>query len=351
MLDAYLDDLESRIDDSVETALWNEWRAFYEGRGPAKGIFSPRRPRPAPARIPWPDVGVNDFFENPDQMLYHQFRMCSAALESGGGQVLNLRSNYSTAILPSLFGTPLYMMDAALNTLPTALALEGGVPALRALVERGAPDLRAGLGARVFDMADRFVEVLARRPALKRHVRIYHPDLQGPMDVCEVIWGSSIFLGAYDEPELLHRLLALVTDAYERFMKAWAPYERAGEAPYTAHWGLVVKGRIMLRDDSAMNFSPEMYREFVAPYDRRLLKQYGGAVHFCGRGDHYLDQLAGMAGLTGINMSQPDYNDMNRIFSFTVDRGLPLLAVQKQAAETALASGRDLRGLAHVFAY
>jgi hypothetical protein len=295
-------------------------------------------------------VGVNEFFENPEQMLYHELRLCSAVLDSGGGRVLNVRCNYSTAILPSLFGTPLYMMDAALNTLPTALALEGGVPALRALVERGAPDLRAGLGARVFDMADRFMEVLARRPALKRHVRIYHPDLQGPMDVCEVIWGSSIFLGAYDEPELLHRLLALVTDAYERFMHAWARYERPGEQPYNAHWGLVIKGRVMLRDDSAMNFSPDMYREFVAPYDSRLLKQFGGAVHFCGRGDHYLDQLVRLPGLTAVNLSQPNYNDMEKVFSLTVDRGIPLQGLKPTAAEAALASGRDLRGLAHVFA-
>jgi hypothetical protein len=349
VIDAFLDDLESRIDETVETNLWNAWRAFYEGGGPARGLFAPRRPKPLPPRIPWPDVPVNEFIADPDRMLYHQFRMVSAALEAGGGHLLCMRCNYSTAILPSLYGTRLYMMDAALNTLPTAEPLAGGVPAIRALVDRGAPDLRAGLGARVFDMADRLMEVLERRPRLRRHVRLFHPDLQGPMDVCELIWGSSIFLGAYDEPDLLHGLLANVTDTYERFMSAWTRYERPEDAPYAPHWCLMVKGRLMLRDDSAMNFSPDMYGEFIAPYDGRLLRQFGGAVHFCGRGDHYLEQLVSLPGLTAVNLSQPAYNDMEKVYSLTVDRGIPLLGFQKKAAETALAAGRDLRGRVHVW--
>jgi len=41
------------------------------------------------------------------------------------------------------------------------------------------------------------------------------------------------------------------------------------------------------RIDPAMNLSPGMVSEFALPYDQRLLDAFGGAVHFCGRGDHY----------------------------------------------------------------
>ena len=100
------------------------------------------------------------------------------------------------------------------------------------------------------------------------------------------------------------------------------------------HWGILYhRGKILLRDDSAMNLSPELYREYALPYDAELLEQYGGAVHFCGRGDHYAEALSTAKGLYGVNVSQPDYNDMEKIYRNTVDKGIKLLAFNKKAAE------------------
>ena len=101
------------------------------------------------------------------------------------------------------------------------------------------------------------------------------------------------------------------------------------------HWNnLWHKGSIVLRNDSAMNLSPELYEEFAAPYDGRLLKRYGGGiVHFCGRGDHYIEALSNINGLTGINMSQPHLNDMEKIYRCTVDKGLKILNFKAEFAE------------------
>jgi hypothetical protein len=75
-----------------------------------------------------------------------------------------------------------------------------------------------------------------------------------------------------------------------------------------------------------MNISPEIYREFSAPYDQKLLDYYdGGIVHFCGRGDHYIDIMSELDGLYGINMSQPECNDMEKIYKNTVDKGIKIL--------------------------
>ena len=54
----YLDDLEARLDDAVETALGNDWSAFCAGqfRG---DIFSPRRRATAAATLSWPSPRVN----------------------------------------------------------------------------------------------------------------------------------------------------------------------------------------------------------------------------------------------------------------------------------------------------
>jgi hypothetical protein len=94
-----------------------------------------------------------------------------------------------------------------------------------------------------------------------------------------------------------------------------------------------------------MNLSPEMVGQFVLPYDQRLLDTFGGGViHFCGKGDHFIESLSTLRGLYAVNLSQPQMNDMERIYQYTVDRGINLLGLKEEAARQALARSRDLHG-------
>jgi len=342
-----LRELQCRIDPDVESRLFKEWTEFLDGRFEG-GIFSPRRPQPAPPAFEWPRIGINAAFEDPELMALREFAGCSAALAQAAGSLLNVRCNYSTAILPSLFGTELFMMEEHQDTLPTSKPLEGGgLAPMRRMLDRGAPDLRGGLGARVFDTAALYNDVFRRYPGIARHVRLYHPDLQGTMDVTELLWGSALFYDIVDEPELVTRVLTLVCDTYSRFMRAWEQVVPP-RSDCNAHWGLLHRGRLMLRDDSAMNFSPEMFDTFIRPYDARLLAEFGGgAIHFCGRGDHYIESASTIPGLSAIQLSQPGYNDMERIYRNTVDKGIALLALDRRAAEAALSAGRALHGRVH----
>ena len=109
-----------------------------------------------------------------------------------------------------------------------------------------------------------------------------------------------------------------------------------------------MRGLLMLRDDSAMNFSPEIYGEFIQPCNQRLLREFGGGcIHFCGRGSHYIARLAGCAGLSGVQLSQPSYNDMETVYRHTLDRGLLLLGLARETAEAALRAGRPLHSRVH----
>ena len=91
-----------------------------------------------------------------------------------------------------------------------------------------------------------------------------------------------------------------------------------------------------------------MFDAFVAPYDGRLLREFGGgAIHFCGKGDHYIAQAAALPGVCAIHMSQPEYNDLETIFAHTIDRGIRLLGFPGEAVSAVLASGRPLHGLVH----
>jgi uroporphyrinogen-III decarboxylase len=167
------------------------------------------------------------------------------------------------------------------------------------------------------------------------------------MDICELLWGSSLFVALVEAPDLVTALLELVTDTYIAFMDAWLAAVPQDD-DLAVHWSMVHRGTIMLRDDSAMNLSPRMFDRFIRPYDARLLARYGGgALHFCGRGDHYIRSASEMPGLTAINLSQPEYNDLDRIFDNTVDKGTNIIGLAREAAEAAVSCGRDLRGRVH----
>ena len=204
------------------------------------------------------------------------------------------------------------------------------------------PDLSAGYGGRVMTAGALFLEIASRYPKIGKYVHPYHPDLQGPMDAAELICGSDIFCELYESPELIHNLLALICDTYTAFMGKWLALFPANG--YAYHFGFMHRGTIMLRDDSAMNLSPAMFEGFILPYDNRLLRQFGGGIiHFCGKGDHFVHFFDGMESLYGINLTQPEYNDMETIYRHTVDRNIKLFTLHP---ETARAAGNRLKGRA-----
>ncbi len=348
MVEQYLEDLERRLDVAVEEELEAEWRTFLGGCFP-EPCFRPRRRSAAPARIEWPVILINQALKDPELMLLRELAAASAVIAKGDGQILNIRCNYGTTILPSLFGVEIFYLEDQHDTLPASHPLSGGIDGIRTLLEAGVPDFNRGWGARVFETAAYYREKLDPYPKLREYLRIYHPDLQGPLDLAEMIWGSGIFIEFYDHPELIKAFLALLTETYRRFMHRWDEQFPPVNDRFCSHWGWGHTGRIVLREDSAMNLSAEMYREFALPFDRQLLEEFGGGVvHFCGRGDHYIADLAAVPEVTGIQLSQPEYNDMETIFRNTVDRGIPLLALPfSTGAEPALAAGRDLHGRVH----
>jgi len=347
-LTACLDDLESRIDEPVEAALLEQWRRFNRDDWP-EPIFSPRRPAPNPPGIDWPIVGANAGLDDHDAMVIQQLRGCSEQLRQATGSPLNVRANYGTPIMAVPFGCELFRMPEATDTLPTAHPIAGGADAMKAALDRGKPDLNQPYLQRVFETGRRFAALKADYPKIGRWVNVYHPDLQGPFDIFEMVFGSAMFTVLFDEPDLVRATVDLITETYIDVMNRWdaiCPIRR--DAELTMHWCLYHRGGIMLRDDSAMNLSPEMFDQFIQPTDQRCLDAFGGGVmHACGRVEHFVDRLPDMPGLYGFNMSQPHLNDMDHVFSQTIDRGLPLLDFNRAAAEAALGAGRDLCGRVH----
>jgi hypothetical protein len=278
-------------------------------------------------------------------MVISQFGLVSKALAVGFGGLLSVRSNYGVGIMPSLFGAEPFVMPREMNTLPNVRPLSGGEAALREIADAPVPDFSQGHGPSVFRIGRMYEEVFRSHPRIEAYIRTDHPDCQGPMDVVELLWGSDMFLALYDRSDLVHRLLEKITETYIAFLRKWFELSPPKDELH-AYFGNAHIGTICIRDDSAMNLSPEMYEDFIMPYNSRALAALGkGAIHSCGRVEHFVPLFRKMPDLTGFNMSQPDYNDMENVYSHTVDVGLPIIGLDTDAVQQAVSRGRDLKGL------
>lgn len=338
-----MDDLASRIDEDQESAIHAAWEGFLNGNV-TEGYFKPPVRMPVAPNVDWPVYPVNDTLHDPQLMVLDQFRRVSDVLTQGGHAILNVRCNYGVSILTSQLGCEVIEMPVGQDNTPTTQALTGE-DAIRDAIEKGVPDLRAGQGGDVWDTAELFLQIMEQWPVLGRWVSLYHPDAQGPMDNAELAWGSEIFMAFYDVPERVHAFLDLMTEHYIAFLGKW--FELVPPKSNNAHWGHKHQGNIVLRDDSLMNLSPDIFAEFIRDREARCLRELGGGmIHFCGRGDHFIALMSQMQtdGLSAINMSQPHLNDMETIYTHTVDKGIKLIGFDAEWAQKAVTSGRKIHG-------
>ena len=319
----YLEDLEKRINPDEEKKLQKEWQDFSDGKS-ATAPFEPTPRLNRPSEISWPEININDALQDLDLMIISQLKMCHDHLSRGSNRPMQIRSNYGCGIMPTMLGCKEFIMPREMNTLPNSYPLEGGVPAIRSLVEGKLPDFKKGWGPKVLAAAEIFMEIRKKYPAIAAYIRVVHPDTQGPMDISELVWGSDIFYALIDEPDMVHKLLRFVTDFYISFIDHWYSLLPPVDE-YHLYSNRMHRGGIAIRNDSLMNLSPEMHKEFALPYDQEILSRYrGGMIHFCGKGDHFIEQMSGMKDLYAIDLSQPHLNDMEWILRHTIDKGINL---------------------------
>ena len=380
-LSVYLEDLQRRINPAKEDLLIDQWLSFAgtpaeaESRGsppgtPAEaesrgsppdckldeGYFAPSRPASPPA-IDWPNVNINPCIDDIDLMIYRELKGVSDTLASGGGELLAVRPNYGTGIIPSMYGAEIFMMPDETNTLPCTRPLPGAMTAMKNILDRGTKRyglnvwgksvFYRGLAGRVFNFAERWAEVSAPYESVRRYVHIYNPDLQGPFPLADMLWGSDIYTDIFDEPETVHAVITFFTDVIISFLKKYHALCPPFDANHSVEWGLLHPGHVIIRNDAAMNISGDMYREFVMPEDQRIIDTFGGGIHFCGKGDHYIAHISRIKGLSTFNMSQPECNDMETIYRNTIDKGIVIIGLPAPEVKRAVEAGRNLHGRVH----
>ena len=83
----------------------------------------------------------------------------------------------------------------------------------------------------------------------------------------------------------------------------------------------------MLRDDTPVMLRAAQYEEFVKPYDQRILDAFGGCIHYCGCGDQFIRSMSESRNLYGVNISQPELNDMERFWQAVTANKLVVLGM------------------------
>lgn len=163
------------------------------------------------------------------------------------------------------------------------------------------PDWRTdGVGAEILN------RIRYMRAATHKRLPIQLPDMQGPLDLANNLWGTEgLLLAMNTDSEAVHALLQRMTEAFIAYVRLCDEAAEGTLVPIHCMpvvWMPRARG-VALSEDLLAVVSPRLYRAFGVPYNERIAAAFGGVVvHSCGRVEHNLALLADTRGLTGVNL-------------------------------------------------
>ncbi len=242
------------------------------------------------------DALPDTYFEDPAQMTNFQERMYYEQVEAiDDAFVPYLMPWFGTAVVPSAFGCKIEFypkLDPAADPHFYPVVTVEDVKKLQI------PDPnRDGLMPRVLAF-QRYMRETSFLP-------VGVTDLQGPLTTANQLMGyDKLIYLMTDEPQAAHELMDKVTETLIQWIKAQKKVigESLTECVGVQQFYTGRHAGIWISDDDAVIMSPKYYREFVVPYNSRLLQAFGGGcVHFCGGGAHQIDNLLATDGLVAVH--------------------------------------------------
>ena len=327
-----LDYLEPRIDLTHVTAVAARHRAALN--------YEPLDRLPLVCYLPYEGEDFTPYshaeaFHDPAKLMVNElltgFTSIYHAVDLKDDSPYCLRPNLGVTIIASMLGATIRIMD---DQPPWVLPFED-LHQIKEIAASSPPDSSAGLLPRVLEQYDYFRHALADYPNCRAGFQLTLPDLQGPFDVAEMIWGADIFMAFYDDVGLLSALLANITDTIirvQRRLKAEVQENLGPDCQYQHAVG--VKGQILLRDDTVILLSPQHYHEMVQPHDSRIAAELGSvAIHFCGNGQHQIDNMLSIPDFTCFDFGQPWMMASNTIYAKSAAQKVPLARMRVPGEE------------------
>ena len=171
-------------------------------------------------------------------------------------------------------------------------------------------------------------EVFSEYSNLKNNISIVLPDLQGPLDTLEQLKGGDIFLDMIMNPDKVKVDLDVISRKQVEIATMLFPYLSNLEN-YSFQHNVMIKGNILIRDDSSVLIDSEMYSEFIKGYDSFVLSSMkGGGIHSCGKIDMNLHKIFEIDSLKCFDFGQSYLNDVDYAYSLSKERKIPLLRLR-----------------------
>jgi hypothetical protein len=150
-----------------------------------------------------------------------------------------------------------------------------------------------------------------------------------PIDMANALRGNQLFYDFYDDPEKVHELMSISTDAIIWLEKELRKYtgQVMGGTAVAGMW--IPGGAPFLSEDNADLCSPEIYREFAFQYTQKAIDSMGGAyIHHHAKGYHVHSDFARLRGLKMLEISwDPNCpRPIDRLEEvYELNNGLPLM--------------------------
>lgn len=272
---------------------------------------------PVPDDAPFQPYPHSEVFDEPWKMLYNELVHAHFAGIACRDRIhddlpCTVRADFGTVVMASLFGARVEQIE---ENPPWARNLQS-FDEYRAALDRDPLDFSQGWCPRVVERYQFYHQTLADYPELKRLIKIVLPDLQGPLDTAELLRGSDIYVDFYEHPDLTSRILNAIATAQVGFAKHLAQYITDGPEGYSHQHAALIVGNILIRNDSTVNISPEMYTELVGPHDEYVMREMGGGgLHSCGKIDHNIRAFLKLPSIRTIDIGQSYLNDMDAIYA------------------------------------
>ena len=270
----------------------------------------------------WPAFTYREGFYDMEKMLANELAGVWVGAHVRDDRMYTIRANYGVGTVASMFGCQIVLTED--NTMPWCMPLSD--EQLDKALESGEVDVEAGLGSRVAETVRFYADALSDYDKLAACVKVFVCDTQGPFDTAHLVMGPKIYTEIYDNPDRVHRLLEITSDACIRLTRAQK--ELIGEGyDWSFHSQMVSRGGARVCDDTPTNLSAECYRQFPKRYNERVLRELGGGwVHYCGSGRQILPEILSTPGVMGINFGNPEMQDIAAVYEAASARKIPVLA-------------------------
>ncbi len=285
---------------------------------------------PYPGDHPVQPFPHREIFDNPEKMLFNEL-VCafdtSIFLHSEINDDLpyTIRANFGTVLIASLLGGKVEQRD---DNPPWIRHFETE-EAFLSIFDRDPSDFSQGICPAVTERYRFYRDVLSGYPNLRKCIRILLPDLQGPLDTVELLRGSSIYEDFITEPERVDWALRLAAQAQVGYARYLKPFLTDGPDHFAHQHATTIRGNILIRNDSAIMISPEMYSEQVAPHDEFVLKEMGGGgVHSCGRIDYMIPRIFDLPSVRCFDFGQSHLNNLNMVYNLAKEKKIALIRIR-----------------------